>query len=154
MTKPTFRLATTSDLDQLVELRLLMQKEVNSPEQIASDYAQSLRNYFDSNLSNGSYLSAVAEVDSQLVSANGLVIYSKPPSVNGGTGRMGYISNVYTRPEWRGHGFAHSLIKVLIEHARSNHIDKLHLGTTELGKGVYERAGFTTPRFPHLELKL
>lgn len=152
MTKPIFRLATTSDLDQLVELRVLMQKEVNHPEQIARDYLQLIRSYFESNLSNGTYHSAVAEIDGQLVSVNGLVIYSKPPSINGGTGRMGYISNVYTRPEWRGHGFAHSLIKVLIEHARSNQIEKLHLGATELGKGVYERAGFTTPRFPHLEL--
>jgi GNAT superfamily N-acetyltransferase len=156
MPNPVFRLATLSDLPQLVELRVLMQKEVNNPseKESGSAYVQSVTHYFERNLRNESYVSAVAVVDGKLVSANGLVVYSKPPSVTGGTGQVGYVTNVYTLPEWRGRGIAGELMKLVVEHARSNGVDKLHLGATDSGKGVYKRVGFKPPRFVPLELKL
>jgi GNAT superfamily N-acetyltransferase len=87
MSEPRFRLANREDLHQLIELRVLMQKEV------------------------------------------------------------------YTLPEWRGRGIAGELMKLLVEHARSRQAEKLHLGATELGQGVYERVGFRAPSFMSLELR-
>ncbi len=156
MLDPIYRLATVDDLAQLVELRVLMQREVNNPKEsdVGPAYLEAVHNYFAQNLSSGGYVSAVAEIGGKLVSANGLVIYTKPPSVNGGTGRMGYLSNVYTRSEVRGRGIASELMKLITEYARLNGVDRLHLGATDLGKGVYLRAGFQPPRFTPLELRL
>jgi GNAT superfamily N-acetyltransferase len=80
------------------------------------------------------------------------VIYEKPPSIRSVTGKVGYVTNVYTRPEWRGRGVASALMKLIVDFAKDAHIGKLHLGTTELGRGVYTRVGFMSPRAPQLEL--
>jgi GNAT superfamily N-acetyltransferase len=156
MSKYNFRIATLNDLDPLIELRILMQEEVNGavPEASKASYREKLRSYFTDEMSNGSYFSAVAEVDGKIVSCNGMCIYRKPPSITGGTGWVGYISNVYTKPEFRGKRLASELMKRIIDQARQLGVDKLHLGASEMGKGVYERVGFGKPRFVPLDLKL
>lgn len=133
-----------------------MQKEVNpaGAAAMAPDYPETVARYFTDAISNGSYVSAVAELDGRLVSANGLIIYNKPPSITDGIGRVGYISNVYTRPELRGRGIAGELMNLIVDYAREAKLDKLHLGATDSGLGVYERVGFKAPGFPQLEMKL
>jgi len=156
MTTPLFRLATITDINQLVELRLAMQIEVNGPRDasVLKAYRDSVLEYFDRALRQGSYVSAVADVSGKIVSANGLIFYEKPPSLTGAYGRVGYVTNVYTAPEWRGKGLASELMRLVVEHARSVGTDKLHLGATDAGIGVYERVGFKPVRFPALELKI
>jgi len=153
---PVFRLATLNDLEQLVSLRVLMQKDVRGiqVDEVDAQYLAAVRKYFVESFQGGSYYSVVAESEGQLVSANGLVIYRKPPSLGGGTGYMGYVSNVYTLPEWRGRGIATELMKALVQKARLLGIDKLQLGATELGQGVYGRVGFKPVGIPAFELKL
>jgi ribosomal protein S18 acetylase RimI-like enzyme len=156
MQKIKFRMATADDVDQLIGLRILMQCEVHhkSTDQVDSEYRQVLRDYFIQNLQSGIYASAVADNDGCLVSANGLIIYQKPPSITGGRGLTGYISNVYTLPEFRKRGIASELMNLLIKYSQDSGLDKLHLGATEDGKDVYERVGFKFPTSAPLELKL
>jgi GNAT superfamily N-acetyltransferase len=133
-----------------------MQTEVNTPDAArdGAAYREAVREYLVRSLADGTYFSAVAEAGGGLVAANGLVTFLKPPTILGGTGRIGYISNVYTLPEWRGQGIAGRLIELLIERARQDGVDKLILTATDLGKGVYERVGFKPPRFASYELRL
>lgn len=73
-------------------------------------YRDSVLKYFDRALRQGSYVSAVADVAGRIVSANGLVFYEKPPSLTGKFGRVGYVTNIYTLPEWRRKGLASGLM--------------------------------------------
>lgn len=52
MPNPIFRLATFNDLSQLVQLRILMQKEVNQPNEAeaGSIYLDSVTRYFERSL--------------------------------------------------------------------------------------------------------
>ena len=126
MPTPVFRLASPKDIVQLIDLRVFMQEEVNNitETQGSSDYREKLRSYFAQAIPAGTYSSAVAEIDGKIVAANGLVSYEKPPSLTGGIGKVGYVSNVYTHPKWRGQGIATTLMQFLIEHARQMGIDK------------------------------
>ncbi|MBC7539471.1 MAG: GNAT family N-acetyltransferase [Bacteriovorax sp.] len=156
MKTPIFRLATLNDIPQLVELRIQMQKEVNglAHSKIGLEFYKTAADYFQKSLNDGSYISAVAELNDQIISANGIVFYNKPPSLPNGSGLVGYLTNVYTIPIFRGNGFATHLIDLLTTKARQLKADKIHLGTTELGKGIYERSGFKPVCFTALELKL
>jgi len=156
MSSLIYRFANESDLEQLIKLRVLMQKEVNSivNENIDEGYLDKVRQYFIRAMTNKNYFSSVAELSGELVAAIGLAVYEKPPSLTGLNGRNGYITNVYTMSEWRRQGVASKLIELIVEHARNSGIDKLHLGTREASKGVYERVGFKPTHLPHLELKL
>ena len=154
---PTFRFATQLDLEQMIRLRILTQTENLPPLSPAQEtlYANELRDYFTQVLPTPDFLAAVAEEPGgRLVSVNGLVIYRKPPSLGGARGLTGYVGNVYTVTDRRGQGLASALIRLLIERARELGVEKLHLGATESGKGVYERVGFGPTRYHAMELRL
>jgi hypothetical protein len=88
MLKINYRSAVLADVSQLVKLRILMQCEVNSsdPSKVTTDFIDAIESYFVNSLKEKSYFSIVAELDRQLISANGLIVYHKPPSLIGLSG--------------------------------------------------------------------
>lgn len=156
MSKVNFRFATLSDIDQLIELRFQMQKEVHKANEIVlnQEYKNKLFHFFNKNILSKFYISAVAEVDNKIVSAIGLSTYEKPPSITGGTGLVGYITNVYTLPEFRGRGIASELMNMIVQYSKENHFDKIHLTSIDQAKKVYDKAGFKRPRYIPMELNI
>ena len=155
MEKILFRPATEKDAAQLAGLRALMQCEVNGVEAktVTPQYRKDLVIYFREALLKNEIYCAVAEIEGKLIAANGLVLYRKPPSMNGKVGLNGYVSNVYTLPEYRGRGIAQKLMQLLVDYARESGARLLHLGATSAGKAVYERVGFKDPEYVPLELR-
>lgn len=118
-------------------------------------FVEITRKFFLHAVETGSFASWVAETGTgALVAASGLVIYEKPPSFRGLGGRVGYVSNVYTLPQWRGRGIATLLMEEMIAFAKQNGVNKLTLGATDSGKRVYERVGFKSQRHEPMELIL
>lgn len=148
-----FRLATIEDLDDLVRLRVLMQTEVNNFEinDVTAEYISNVRRYFESALPAKKYMSAVASVDEHVVATAGVCFYEKPPSILGGSGLVGYVTNVYTVKDYRKNGIGGKLMAILVDMAKEIRADKLHLGATEDGLGIYKSVGFEEPQFVHLE---
>ncbi len=151
-----FRRANLDDISQLVNLRFLMISETSDaePNQRTAEFESNVRDYFLESLTDKSYFGAVAELNGQLISNNGLVLYKKPPSFRGKSGIVGYVTNVYTIPEFRNRGLGHELMKLLITHAKIAGADKIHLGATDDGQSLYRKAGFKEVSFPALELRL
>jgi|GEM_PF-5087295 N-acetylglutamate synthase and related acetyltransferases len=56
-------------------------------------------------------------------------------------------------PEFRKRGIAAELMKLLAAHAKEAGASKIHLGTTDEGRGLYEKIGFKEVVFPALELR-
>lgn len=149
------RRATPDDAAAIAALRMLMQKEINgevTPEQAARAEAD-MRSYFAQSLADQSFIAMVALRDGKAVSTNGLSFYRKPPGLDGGQALVGYVTNVYTLPEYRGRGIATALFRQLIEEARAFRPDKLHLGATDMGRDIYEKCGFKPPRWQALEMR-
>ena len=158
MEKIIYRNADLNDLDQLIELRVLMQMEVNEMTslQIKDDleYQDRVRKYFETNIPTETYMSVVAlDQKGLILGAAGVCFYQKPPSIIGGTGLVGYVTNVYTREAFRKMGIGVELMKKLNQLAQDKKADKLHLGATNEGLGIYKRVGFIEPRFVSLERK-
>ncbi len=153
--KLVYRFATSHDIDQLVELRVLMQTEVNGlPEhQIPSGYKEKVRHYFQGAIESKKYYGAIAVADSVIVGTAGVCLYEKPPSVSGGSGLVGYVTNVYTSKSFRGRGVGTSLMKKLNELAKDLNVDRFHLGATVAGESIYKAVGYYEPRFVNLEIK-
>jgi len=151
-----YRLATVSDIESLLRLRVLMQKEVNSvaDDAVPARFLEQARAYFVESLGNGTYVSAVAIADGEMVAANGVVFYRKAPTITGGTGIFGHVSNVYTEAAWRRQGIATALMNLVVEEARARGAERLHLGALAVGKHVYEAVGFKPVRFEAMELRL
>jgi GNAT superfamily N-acetyltransferase len=150
-----YRLATLEDLEQLIELRALMQLEANqlSTELVTPEYLEKVKTFFSNGLKNQSYSSTVAVLDTRVIATAGACFYFKPPSLIGGTGLVGYVTNVYTRKEFRSRGIGTMLMKSLNQLAIDRKADKLHLGATADGLGIYLAVGFKDPSFVNLEIK-
>ncbi len=155
MEKIIFRAATIKDVPELVNLRILAILESNGIDQNqrTPGFEKIVQDYFNESLLNQTYFGAVAELDSRLISNNGLVLYRKPPSFEGTTGLVGYVTNVYTMPEFRNMGIASELMKLLVDYAKNAGATKIHLGTTDDGRKLYEKHGFKDLTIPGMELR-
>src|SRR3989304_4012857 len=98
MASPVFRLAKEEDAFQMADLRVRMQKEANNlaDGDIHPDSFKNIHQYFSLSLKQRSHTAIVAEIDGKIISVGGLSFYQKPPSLKGGNGLVGYITNVYT----------------------------------------------------------
>lgn len=132
-----------------------MQLEVNglSKEHANTEYLESVENYFTESLKSQKYSSAIALDGDVIVGTAGACFYEKPPSISGGTGLVGYVTNVYTRKDHRGNGIGTNLMRKLNELAQELKADKLHLGATSDGLQIYKAVGYQEPRFINLEIK-
>ena len=155
MNEIIFRAATMSDISELVKLRFMAILETDGVDQNqrTPEFEKTVHDYFKECLSNQTYFGAVAELDGRLISNNGLILYKKPPAFKGTTGIVGYVTNVYTMPEFRNRGIASELMKLLITFAKNSGATKIHLGTTDDGRKLYEKHGFKDLAIPGLELR-
>lgn len=155
MSSITYRLATPEDVQQLVELRILMQVEVNGLTNldVTTAYLDKVIDYFEGAVGTDKYSSVIALEEEYIVAAAGVCFYQKPPSISGGSGIVGYVTNVYTRKDYRGRGIGTQLMRELNDLAAKKRADKLHLGATPDGAGIYKSVGYQEPRFVSLEKK-
>lgn len=68
----------------------------------------------------------------------------KLPRPSAPPGAWGYVTNVYTLPEWRNRRVASELLRRVIEWARAERLELLIVWPSERSVEFYERAGFST----------
>jgi ribosomal protein S18 acetylase RimI-like enzyme len=150
---PTFRIrqAEATDLEVLVDLRLMFLEEVNGGP-APDGLRESLHGYFTRTLASGEFRAwlAVSNVTrdthaEQIVGTSGLVFMSRPPSHTNLGGRDAYIMNMYTLPACRGRGIGTALFGRVLEHIETSGCEKALLHATEQGRALYEKFGFRVP---------
>lgn len=55
---------------------------------------------------------------------------------------LGYVTNVYTRPVYHGHGIGTQLMAHVLQWAREHDLESLIVWPSEASVGFYTRAGF------------
>lgn len=153
--KIDYRFAKISDMDQLIQLRVKMQLEANSfsESDVTDKFIEKVRKYFSHAIDSKKYYGATALEGNIIVGTAGVCFYEKPPSLNSGSGLVGYVTNVYTLPSHRSKGIGTQLMRMLNEKALELKADKLHLGATEDGTKIYRAVGYGEPKFVNLEIK-
>ena len=81
-------------------------------------------------------------MDGVTVACGGLVIRQSPPTYQNLTGREGYIMGMYTRPEFRRRGLATAMMHIILDHLRSEGIQRATLRASYEGRPLYEKLGF------------
>ena len=135
------RLADINDVSALVELRKKqLTDEGLSP---ISNIDEQLVEYFTTSINEESFISWVMEGEGEIIATSGLCFYSLPPSYSNPTGKVAYITNMYTKDEYRKRGIATALLSMLIDEARKREYKIIRLHTSEYGKSIYRKAGFS-----------
>ncbi len=135
-----YRKANTDDIPELTELRKkqLIDEGIEPNTNIDSE----LSFFFEKKLSDGTLIQWLAEDKEEIIACGAVIFYEFPPSYTNKTGRKAYISNMYTKENYRGQGIAANLLTRLIEEVENAGVTKIWLGASEMGRPVYKKFGF------------
>lgn len=139
------RRAAEADADELARLRWDF-----SPDEVAAsgrsfeEFRASFREFWASALASGNWTVWVAGQDGRLIANIWMqVIHKVPrPGRGSGHGRYGYVTNVYTEPDLRGHGIGSQLLERALGWAREQELEFLVVWPAEESVPFWERAGF------------
>ena len=132
------RPANTNDIPVLVELR--KRQLTDEGEGVPPD--RQLVNYFTAALTDGSLAAWVAEEEGEVVAIGAVCFFTLPPTFSNPAGRVAYITNMYTRKEYRRRGIATALLGLTIAEAKARGCGVVRLHASQAGKSIYSKAGF------------
>lgn len=135
-----YRKAELEEISQLIDLRKRQLVDEGLSPIINID--TELQRYFDLSLKEGSLISWIAEEDGIIIASSGICFYQYPPSYSNPTGKIAYVTNMYTQNEYRGKGIASDLLKLVVDEAKKRCYKVVRLKASKQGKPVYERFGF------------
>ena len=143
MAEIQFRMATLDDTTTIIHHRNAMFADMNvgtpqSRTQMDTNFDSWLRR----ELSNGHYLGWLACDADTVVAGAGLWLIDNAPSPDGFAGRLPYLLNVYTEPEYRKRGLARQLVTQVIDYCREHQYPKIRLHASIYGRPLYEQLGF------------
>lgn len=137
----SYRKADMKDISQLVQLRKI--QLIDEGLEPINNIDDELQQFFESKLKDGSLISWVAEEDGTIVATSGVCFYQYPPSYSNPSGKVAYVTNMYTKNQHRGKGIASDLLKLVVDEAKKQGCKTARLHASKQGKPIYERFGFT-----------
>jgi GNAT superfamily N-acetyltransferase len=96
-------------------------------------------------LAGGRWVAWVAECDGVVRGHVFLQRVEKIPTPFPDRTELGYVTNFYVQPGYRGHGLGRALLDAVTEHARDHLVDTMVVWPAERSAALYRRAGYTTP---------
>jgi GNAT superfamily N-acetyltransferase len=139
------RLANIDDAATIAAMRVRSSAERRSirPELHAAYFATT-RAALEAGLRAESIFVWLACKGNRAVGTATLMLLPTLPRYDARSPHDGRIRNVYVEPEYRRRGIALRLTRAAIDKARALQVDRLTLGTSPMGRGLYERLGFRT----------
>lgn len=135
-----FRKAEIADIPFLVELR--KQQLLDEGSSPVNNIDDELISYFTSSLIDESLISWLAIDNERIIATSGVCFYRLPPNYHNPTGWVAYITNMFTLNEYRKQGIASTLLKLVIDEAKSRNYRIIRLHASSDGKSIYSKFGF------------
>ena len=141
-----FRIAEEKDFEQLAKLRWDFRME--SVEEKAAmpqeEFIDKCIKFFKEKPQNGYHIYWIAEENGEIVSqvfVHKIDMIPRPCKIED---QFGYITNNYTKPEYRSLGIGSKLLQKVIEWATAEDLELLIVYPSERAIPFYQRAGFKT----------
>lgn len=135
-----YRRATEEDISQFVELRKVqLIDEGLAP---VNNIDIQLKKFFELGFKEGSLISWIAEEGGIIVATSGICFFQYPPTYSNPSGKNGYITNMYTKNQYRGKGIASDLLELVVGEAKKQDCKIVRLHASKQGESVYKRFGF------------
>lgn len=138
--KIVYRIATMEELDFLIELRkkeLALFSDVPlSPKTVEKTYF-----FYQDKMKKKECFTILGYDDTLLVTTGTVYFYDTMPSNNNHSGKTGYITNIWTKEEYRGNGLASDIMDQLMILSKQS-CGILCLNASDEAKSLYTRKGF------------
>lgn len=142
------RQATADDVPELAELRRAFTNEDPPEGGPRADFDEAFRATVSDGLRDGTWVVWVAEVEGQIAAHAFIAVVPKIPRPVQGFRHIGYLTNVYARPEYRNRGIGGRVLTATTEWARRHGIEVLVVWPSEESVSLYRRHGFDSPDEP------
>ncbi|MBX3084052.1 MAG: GNAT family N-acetyltransferase [Anaerolineae bacterium] len=139
------RQAHVADADQLAKLRwehAFYYEDKPGPDERLEDFTVAFRPFIEQILTGGKWAIWVAEEDGILVSQMYVQRIDKVPRPGRFGKQYGYITNVYTLPEYRNNGIGTRLLRRVIAWAGEIELELLIVWPSKASREFYQRQGF------------
>jgi GNAT superfamily N-acetyltransferase len=139
-----YRMATEADVDELAQMRWDFRLE-EAPGATVHDqttFLHACTAFLRQGLAEQRRTYWIAQEETQLVSHIYIQRVPKVPKPNRLDEALGYVTNVYTRPAYRGQGIGTQLMTHVLQWAREQDMESLIVWPSETSVDFYERAGF------------
>ena len=139
-----YRKATIEDIDLLTKIRIEVLRAANglSDDTDMTEVEHQSYEYYRKALHDNTHTAYLVFDGDRFAGAGGISYYQVMPTFHNPGGNKAYIMNMYTRPEYRRQGIARRMLDILISDAKSRGIRFITLEATQMGKPLYEKAGF------------
>lgn len=139
-----YRVATEADVDELARMRWDFRRE-EAPGATRHDQATFLAActaFLRQGLIERRWIYWIAQEHDQIVAHIYVQRIPKVPKPTRLDDALGYVTNVYTRPAYRGRGIGAELLRHVLQWAREQDLESLILWPSETSVAFYQRAGF------------
>ena len=146
----TVRGAELRDVDELVWMRADFTFEDFEPGQVSSrpGFEEDCRAFLGEAIESGRWQIWLAETEGRIVSHVFIALVDKVPRPIRENARIAYLTNVYTRPGYRGRGIGATLLRKAQEAAREADVELVIVWPSDESVEFYEREGFKRPDEP------
>ena len=145
----TIRPATVADVPELAELRHAFTfEDPAQPVELCDDFEDAFAEIVGTGITSGRWAVWVAEANGEIVSRVFVGLIDKIPRPIKQDQWLGYVTNVYTRPEHRGRGIGATLLDRVTTWAAAENVELLVVWPSDESIDFYERAGFSSGRDP------
>lgn len=139
-----YRKATTNEIDELLTVRIDFLRNANNirNEEDKKILLETNRTFLLSSLTDGSFIQWLATQGTKIIGTSSVSIYLLPPNTMRLSGKVAYIGNMFTYPEYRKQGIATRLFALSVDSAKEARCKEICLDATEMGRPIYEKYGF------------
>lgn len=136
--------AGVTDAEILAQYRILFILEFlgTQPQSEVDNLHKEFKKYFEETIAEGSCIAYIAKSGDQIAGHGVLVYRRQPGNFKNPSGKVGYIMNMYTIPSFRRKGICTTILKALMDEARTNGITAFELHATQDGEPVYIKNNF------------
>ena len=135
-----YRLATLEDIPEMCRLRTLQLIDEGEDEPV--DVTAEMADFFRRKMEDGSFIQWLLEDGGRIVATAGILYIEFTPGFHCRDGVRGYITDMYTAPEYRRRGIATHMLGMLRDDAVSRKVRRIMLGASVHGMPVYRKFGF------------
>ena len=120
-----YRKAEIQDIPLFIETRkvLLIHEGIEPFVNIDKE----LEDFFYHVFNNNTIYQVIGYIDNQLVATGAICIYDYPPSYTNKTGKIAYVTNMYTDINYRKKGYATHILNLLEKEANKRKIEIISL---------------------------
>ena len=138
-----YKLASIDEIEILAKTRVdFLKDEQDISEAEEQDLYENNKEYFMKSFENGRCASWIALENNRIIATSSISFFEWPPNKKCPNGKVAYISNMFTYPEYRNRGIASRLFDLSVKEAVKRNCGKIILDTTDMGRPIYEKYGF------------